>query len=67
MNKKHVPIMHNIDFIDKMDALVREFPLLSQNDVKEFWNKYRYQVYEAYTDSAKWIMFYNMITDIVEK
>jgi len=66
-DEKHVPIMHGVDFIDRMDALVNEFPILTQDDVKEFWGEFRYSVYETYRNSYNWIAFYNIITDIIEE
>ena len=58
MTKKGtLPLLHNIQFIRRMDALVEEFPILTQDDVREFWREFKYQVYESYRDAGNWREF----------
>ena len=53
--KGTLPILHNIRFIDLMDAFIREAPSYDEpiNDLMEFWKKYKYEVYTKYRDAHK--------------
>ena len=67
MTKKGtIPILHNIEFLDRMDALVRGFSLLTQEDIEKFWREFKYQVYESYRDASYWRDFKSVIELIVE-
>ena len=60
-------IRWGFQFIRRMDALIEEFPSLTQEDVKNFWNEFRTEVEEAYDKSHQWDAFREIIADIVEE
>jgi len=57
----------DIEFIRRMNALVEEFKLLSQDDVRKFWREFKPRVYEDYCKARKWDQFQNLIEDIIEE
>lgn len=69
MSKKEIPLWAewNIPFITKMNYLVQELPILSDDDVKDFWEEWKYTVYEAFRDADYWRDFKATIEIILEE
>ena len=57
------------EFVRRMDAFFREYKMWDDpvKELEPFWKEFREQVISAYRDSAKWIAFYNTITDIIDE
>ena len=60
------------EFVKRMDAFF-DYPYyiqegkLRQGELKEFWEEFRGQIKEAYSDSDKWVSFYNIITGVIDE
>ena len=63
MTRGTVPILHNIQFIDRFDAFLRECKAYDDpiKDLEEFWRKHKYEIYAAYRDASYWRQFKELI------
>ena len=56
----------NIEFVRRMNAFIDEYPYATVEDLKEFWEKFKPQVIEAYNNSNKWEQFCAVIEMAVD-
>ena len=61
--KGTLPLLHNIQFINRFDAFFREYKAYDKpiEDLEEFWKEYKYEIYEAYRDASYWRDFLGII------
>ena len=51
----------DIEFVRRMNAFFEEHPYVTVEDLKEFWEKFKPQVIEAYDNSYKWKKFCEVV------
>ena len=66
--KGTLPLLHNVRFIDRLDAFFREYKAYDDpiKDLEEFWKEYKYEIYEVYRDAKNWRDFKDIIEEAQE-
>jgi len=60
-------ILHNITFVEKMDAFFQEHPYTTVDDLKKIWeDEYREEVIDVYFKARNWEHFSDLILGLIE-
>ena len=57
----------NIEFVRRMNALVDELPILTQDDVRTFWEEFKPIVIQAFSDASDWRTFKELVLTVVDE